>query len=160
VRHIAIIAPEKTVYLMIEAIAQLLGSSAVGSAIGGVFGWLNRKEERKERESERKFQIEMLQAKANFEQLTSEARAFEESQKSKSGWSDVIKELVRPLITAALMYQVYIVLISLEELTGGMASLPAELSVQLYREIVLNIISLCATAVSWWFAARPSYRKK
>jgi len=145
---------------MIEVITQLLGSSAVGSAVGGIFGWLNRKEERKERESERKFQIEMLQAKGNFEQLTADARAFEESQKTKSAWGDAVKSMVRPLITAAVMYQLYVILSNLETVTGGIEALPAELSIQLYREIILNIISLSSTVICWWFSARSSYRKK
>ena len=141
---------------MIEAIATILGSSAAGSLIGGVFGWLNRKEDRKDKESERQFKIAMLQAQANFEQQTSEARAFEESQKTISKVGDAIKSAVRPLITGLLLVQTFFILTSLEAITGGLAALPAELTVDLYRDIVLSVISLTSLSVSWWFASRPS----
>lgn len=145
---------------MFEALATILGSSGFGSVIGGVFGWLNRKEDRKDRESEREFKLSMVQANANASQQTSEALAFEESQKTKSKFGDAVKSAVRPLITGALLWQTYIILTSLEAITGGLDSLPVAMTVDLYRDIVLNIISLTATAVSWWFASRPSNRAK
>lgn len=141
---------------MLEALGTIIASSGFGSVVGGIFGWLNRKEDRKDRESERQYQLSLLQAKANFEQQTSEARAFEQSQITKSAFGDAVKSAVRPIITAALLYQTYVILISLEQLTGGLESLPVDMTVQLYRDIVLNIISLTAMSVSWWFASRPS----
>ena len=145
---------------MIEAIATILGSTSVGSLIGGVFGWLNRKEDRKDKESERRFRIELLQAQANFEQQTSEARAFEESHKSLSKVGDAIKSAVRPLITAILLFQTYIILTSLEAITGGIEALETAQALELYRDIVLSIISLTSMSVAWWFASRPSHIKK
>jgi len=141
---------------MLEAFATILSSAGAGSIIGGVFGWLNRKEERKQRESDQKFELQRITSVANADQQTSEARAFEESQKTKSKFGDAIKSAVRPLITAILLYQTWIILTSLEEITGGLVNLPDGEALQLYREITLNIISLTSTSVSWWFASRPA----
>lgn len=141
---------------MIAELGTILASSGFGSVIGGVFGWLNRKEDRKDRENERRFKLEMIQAQANFEQQTSEARAFEESQKTLSVVGDALKSIVRPLITGVLLFQMYIILTSLETITGGIESIPVAEALDLYKTIVLNIISLTATSVSWWFASRPS----
>jgi len=49
-----------------------------------------------------------------------------------------------------------VILVSLEALTGGLRALSPDLTLDLYRDIVLNVISLTATCVSWWFASRPS----
>ena len=141
---------------MIEVITTILSSSAIGSVIGGAFGWLNRKEDRIERQSEREFKIRMM----DYKERELDAQAFFESQKTKSSFGDALKSLVRPLITAAVMFQVYLIMINLETVTGGVAALPAELTLQLYRDIVLNVVSLGATIVSWWFASRGSYINK
>ena len=145
--------------MILESLVTVLSSSAAGSIIGGIFGFLNRKEERKKQEAENKFKLEMIAASANANQQTSEARAFEESQKTKSSFGDAIKSAVRPIITGVLLWQMYIILMSLEKVTGGIATLPSGEALQLYREIVLNIISLTATSVSWWFASRPASKK-
>lgn len=145
---------------MIAELSSILASSAAGSLIGGVFSWLNRKEEAKERKDERAFKLAMVSANANAGQMTSEARAFEESQKTTSSIGGSIKSAVRPLITAVLLYQTYIILMSLETMVGGIEILGEGEALQLYRDIVLNIISLTAMSISWWFGARPSNRDK
>ena len=141
---------------MIEAVGTIIASSGFGSVVGGVFGWLNRKEDRKDRQDERNHERAMVGLQSDADVQTANSRAFEESQKTKSAFGDAIKSAVRPLITAALLYQSYIILVSLEALTGGLRSLSPDLTLALYRDIVLNVISLTATCVSWWFASRPS----
>ena len=145
---------------MIAELSSILASSAAGSLIGGVFSWLNRKEEAKERASEREFKIAMVGANANAAEMASEARAFEESQKTIGSVGSAIKSAVRPVITAVLLYQTYMILTGLETIVGGIEALGDGEALQLYRDIVLNIISLTATSVSWWFGARPSNRGK
>jgi len=141
---------------MIEALGTIMASSGFGSVIGGVFGWLNRKEDRKDRESERAHEQKMVELKSTADANAADSRSFEESQKTKSSFGDAVKSAVRPLITAALLYQSYVILVSLEALTGGLRALSPDLTLDLYRDIVLNVISLTATCVSWWFASRPS----
>jgi len=144
---------------MIDGIVSILSGSIGGSLIGMVGGFLNRKEERKKQKESNDHVFRMVGANANADQQGSEARAFEESQKSLSPKADFIKSLVRPVITFLLLYQCYLILTSLEAITGGLESLPVEMTLDLYKTIVLNIISLTATAVNWWFASRPASRK-
>ena len=145
---------------MIEGLASIFGSAGFGSVVGGVFGWLNRKEERKELANQREFELKRISAAANADQQASDARSFEESQKTVSALGGAIKSAVRPLITGVLLWQTYIILTSLEQITGGIINMPEGEALQLYREITLNIISLTATSVSWWFASRPSNKAK
>jgi hypothetical protein len=145
---------------MLAELGTILASSGAGSIIGGVFGFLNRKEDRKDRESEREYNLKMVAAKTESDVVSSEARSFEESQKTTSRFGDAIKSAFRPIITAILLYQMYRILTSMEAITGGLESLPIEITLELYKDVVLNIISLTSTSVSWWFASRPSGVRK
>jgi len=144
---------------MIDGLVSILTGSVGGSLIGGIFGLLNRKEERKARESDQKFKLEAMELQGDISLQTVDADSFRESQKTVSKIGGAVKSAVRPLITGVLLWQVYVILTGLEQITGGLASLPADVTVELYRDIVLNIISLTATAVNWWFAARGSSKK-
>lgn len=141
---------------MLEALMTIMSSSGVGAITGGLFGWLGRREDRKTRQADQEFELKRISAQSNADTQTSEARAFEESQKTLSIVGAAIKSAVRPIITGALLYMTYGILVELEALTGGLDTFPPEQAAQMYRDIVLNIISLTATAVSWWFASRPS----
>jgi hypothetical protein len=141
---------------MLAELGTILASSGAGSIIGGVFGYLNRKEDRKDRASEREYNLKMVAAKTESDVVSSEARAFEESQKTMSVFGSAVKSAFRPIITAALLYQMYIILISLESITGGIESLPIDVTIELYRDVVLNIISLTGMSIAWWFGSRPS----
>lgn len=155
------------------AIMDILQSAGFGSLLGGIFGWLSKREERENMKLKYDFQISMLEAKTNAtievakmgieEAKTAgallvekvEAQAFKESQKT-SAIGATIKAIVRPAILAVLLYQTYIILNSLEELTGGLGSLPPADVVDLYKITILSIIALTSMAVGWYFAARTS----
>ncbi len=141
---------------MFEALMTVMSSSAVGAITGGFFGWLNRREERQIRLADQEHERQMVTAQSDADTKTSEAHAFEESQKTIGAISSTIKSVVRPLITGALLYMTYGILSELQRMTGGLGRLPIEDAAAIYRDINLNIISLTATAVSWWFASRPS----
>ncbi len=141
---------------MLEALMTVMSSSAVGAITGGFFGWLNRREERQIRLADQAHERKMGTAQSHADTMTSEARAFEESQKTIGSISAAIKSVVRPLITGALLYMTYGILVELQRMTGGLGNLPADEAAAIYRDINLNIISLTATAVSWWFASRPT----
>lgn len=141
---------------MLEALMTIMSSSGVGAITGGIFGWLNRREDRKARQADQEYEIKRIGVQSNADVTASEAKAFTESQKTISKFADAVKSAVRPVITGALLYMVWGILQALEEITGGIASLPATEAAALYRDITLNIISLTATAVSWWFASRPT----
>jgi len=141
---------------MIEALMTIMSSSGLGAITGGFFGWLNRKEDRKVRQADQEYEIKRINAQSGADTTAGEVQAFVESQKTISKFADAVKSAVRPVITGALLYMVWGILQELERITGGIGSLPAEQAAALYRDITLNIISLTATAVSWWFASRPS----
>jgi len=141
---------------MIDTLMTIMSSSGVGAITGGIFGWLNRREDRKAQKDNQDFQIKMIGVQSTADIGASEARAFEESQKTLSKFGDAIKSAVRPLITGMLLYMVWGILQGLEDITGGLVSMDADTAAVLYRDITLNIISLTATAVSWWFASRPT----
>lgn len=141
---------------MLEALMTIMSSSGVGAIVGGVFGWLNRREDRKARQADQEHEIRRIGVQSNAKVVGLEAQAFTESQKTISRIADAVKSIVRPVITGALLYMVWGILQELERLTGGITNLPATEAAALYRDITLNIISLTATAVSWWFASRPT----
>jgi hypothetical protein len=85
-----------------------------------------------------------------------EAEAFQESQKASSPISEVIKSMVRPIVLGLLMYQTYLIIQTLETLTGGLQGLESSEVLSLYRIIVLSVTGLTATAVGWYFAQRTS----
>lgn len=142
--------------MILESLMTIMSSSGVGAITGGFFGWLNRREDRKTREKDQAFELSRMDKQAAIEVQSLEAEAFTESQKTLSKFADAVKSLVRPVITGFLLWMVYGIFIQLETLTGGLGTLPADEIASLYRVIVLNIISLTATAVSWWFASRPT----
>ena len=100
---------------MIEGILTILGSPLLGGLVGMVGSYFTRREERKFKESEWEHDYRMsqlnaentrkeLQLKGELTEKELEGKAFFESQKSKSSTADFIRSVVRPVITAYLMY--------------------------------------------------------
>lgn len=127
-----------------------------GSVVGGLFGWLNRKEDAKARRDDQIFELKRMSIAAKAEVEANDAKAFYESQKTTSPIADIIKSIVRPIITGCFMFMLFKVMTQLELLTGGIESFSASERLELYRIIVLNIVSLTATIISWWFSSRPT----
>lgn len=139
----------------LDAIGAIMGSAGFGAITGGIFGWLNRREDRKAREKDQAHERSMISLRANAGEQLANANAFYESQKTKSAAGDFIRAIVRPVITACLMWLTFDIMTQIDALTGGLKEvLPPEMIVDMYRDIVLNIICLTTTAVSWWFASR------
>lgn len=152
----------------------ILGSAGFGSVVGGVFGYLSKREERENIKMKLDHELDMIRARTDatievarmgieeaeiagsllVEKI--EAKAFEASQQSASKWSNNLKSCIRPLILLALMFQSYMIFVSLEKITGGLISFDPEEILSLYRIFVLSVTSLTATAVGWYFAARSS----
>ena len=157
-----------------DIILDILGSAGFGSLLGGVFGYLTKREERANMQMKFNHKVDMLEATTDSQIRLSEAKieetrvageldiekeetkAFTESQKSKTDFSEYVKSCVRPLILIILFYQTYRILSSLEEITGGLEVLPPSEVLDLYRIVVLSVTGLTATAVGWYFAARTS----
>lgn len=152
----------------------VFGSAGFGTLLGGVFGWLGKREERENMKMKFEHDVAMIQARTNasievakmsVEEAKAagsllvdkiEAKAFEVSQKPTSKFSDIVKSMIRPVILSLLMYQTYMIIQSLETLTGGLEAFEADEVLGLYRIVVLSVTGLTATAVGWYFAARSS----
>lgn len=143
-----------------EGLFEIFASSGFGAVVGGVFGWLNRKEDAKAARIDKQFQVLMMREHSKAESAKYDSIAFAESQKTISKFGDAVKSAVRPFITGALLWMVYRILTQLELLTGGLEALDSVELFELYRQILLNIISLASVSVSWWFASRPSGHKR
>jgi len=141
---------------MIDAIMAVLGSSTVGGIVGGVMGIFQRREDRKYQEQQNEFEIRRIKHESIAGVATSEARAFEHSQKPDPSIGGIIKSAVRPILTGILYYEVYVLIIAIESLTGGLSSIDSAELLDLYRTIVLSVLSLCSMATSRWLASHPS----
>ena len=155
-------------------ILEILGSASFGSLLGGVFGLFSKSQERKLLESKNSHELNMVKARTDAAIETAklnmqeaelagslaveklDAQAFVESQKSNNKVSEIIKSLIRPIILGLLMFQTYLILDSLQGITGGLTNLPAESVMDLYRTIVYSIVGLTSTAVGWYFSTRSS----
>lgn len=155
-------------------ILDILGSAGFGTAIGALFGWLNKREERENMRLQYDHQVNLIKAntdaavslaaikideiKAQTTKLMEEwdARAFERSQQSSGKFAEGMKAVVRPAILGLLMWQTYLVMSALDGMVGGVAGLPAEDVISLYRTAVLSILSLTSTAVGWYYGSRTS----
>ena len=163
-----------------SAILSLLSSSALGQIFGALFQWLQRKEERaslaeKNRHDEKMQELANSQAialadkgieKAIREGETrieeTETQAFVESQKpSTSSIAEALKSWVRTGIVFYLLIVETFVGYSVWRLVGGLDSLPKDETLDLFRTIILESLSLLSFAVGWYFAARgTSFSKR
>ena len=141
---------------MIEAIMTILGSSTVGGIVGGVLGIFQRREDRKYQDQQNAFELKRIKHESVAGVATSEARSFEESQRPDPSIGGIIKSAVRPILTGILYYEVYVLIVAIEKLTGGLENVNQSELMELYKIIILSILSLASMATSWWFASRPS----
>jgi hypothetical protein len=154
-------------------ILDIFASAGFGALLGGLFGWLNKREERATLNDKQSHQVAMLNAKTNAQlQLADkaveaskvkgellvdkeEAKAFTASQKTTS-FGEAIKSLFRPLITCALLYVSYELVMKIDLLVGGLDSLPVKDLLALYKIVILQIFGLTGICVGWWFSTRTS----
>jgi hypothetical protein len=152
----------------------LIGSAGFGTVLGGLFGWLGKREENAIIEKKMKHEVSMVKAKTDASIQVAkmgietakvagqlivdkvEASAFATSQVVGSTLAGTIKSMIRPIILGLLMYQTYMIIQSLEKITGGLSAMEADDVTGLYRIIVLSVTGLTSTAVGWYFAARSS----
>lgn len=157
-----------------DFLIDIFSSAGFGSILGVIGGFFQKREERKLVEIKNKHQLAMLKAKTDATVEVAkmgieeakvagsllvdkiEAKAFEASQKTTSKIAEIMKAFIRPIILSVLMYQTYLILISLEELTGGLSGLESSEVIGLYKIVVLSITALTSTAVAWYFASRSS----
>ena len=156
---------------MIESILTLLGSPLLGGLVGTIGSYFTRREERKFKESEWEHDYRMsqlnaentrkgLQLQGELTEKELDGKAFLESHKSKSSWADFIRAVVRPIITAYLMYLMTVISLELNKIVGGMEVLPMDQIILLYSDVISGTVFLTITAVTWWFGTRNTQAVK
>lgn len=168
-----------------EFLVDLFSTGGMGAITGLIGGWLTKREERKQKvldyghtakmrmvdlkELELEHaqqvlmvdkQIDLAEAEGNIQLDAKEIDAFTASQKGGGKFMDIAKSLVRPLITGFLLFVTFTLYRELDQLVGGLDSLPQEQMIALYGSVIQQIIFLTVTAVAWWFAARPSSQRR
>lgn len=154
-------------------VLDIFASAGFGSLLGGIFGFLNKREERANMKMKLDHEVLLITARTDAQikladkQIESskvngelavekeEVKAFTASQKT-STIGEAVKSAVRPLITFCLLYVSYQLTMSLNDLVGGLESIPAEELAALYKIVILQIFGLTGVCVGWWFATRNS----
>ena len=172
-----------------QAVLSILTSGGFGAITGLLGGWLAKRETRKSLELQYNHEqamglLQVQEAQAEREQALAlgdqnmalaevqgqqviEERTVDafkssiESQGKSTGKAslDFVLRLIRPLITAWLLYMMAGIYGKLDKLTGGLKTLPIPEQVALYMTIVDAIIFLTTVAVGWWFASRKGQLK-
>jgi len=151
----------------------LISSTGFGSIIGLAGGFFTKWMEQKAIESKQDHEINMLSARKDLMIETAkigmetaevvgklaieqvEAKAFEVSQKT-SKFGSAIKAVMRPVIIITLGYFTWDIYTTVDSMVGGLDSLPEDDLINLYKIIILSILSLFTMGVSWYFAQRSS----
>lgn len=153
---------------MIESILTLLASPVLGSISGMIGNWIQKKQEIEiiKEQNNQQYKMSMLdsenkrreiesQSKADGERLDGEA--FVKAQDTpKTGWAAGLMSAVRVLVTTYLLIFMTYLAYEVNTLVGGLETLPMEVLIDMYGQIIFSIIYLTITAITFWFGQRPS----
>ncbi|WP_018692506.1 hypothetical protein [Algicola sagamiensis] len=165
-----------------EFLMDLFTSSGVGAIIGTVGSWLTKREERESLKLKFQHQYNMAQLNAShaLEQEASqrdtlqtqgkvavqniEAEAFKQSMQASlvntgSQLVDGIRGLMRPAITIFLLVMSTLLALKIHALINGLETLGNDAMFELYRHIIMQLLFMTSTAVTWWFGSRPGRGK-
>lgn len=175
---------------MLTPLLDLLSSTGAGAALGVFGAWLTKREERldKKLETEKALALARIhkeEALLEMEQalrladkelsrtltegdLAAEAKAMEAFKASLGSLStstglvlvDSLRGLMRPLITLYLLCLASLVSFRLMTLTGGLEGLGKSGLTEAFAQILDQLLFLTTTAVTWWFGARPSSKRR
>jgi hypothetical protein len=168
------------------ALLSLLTSTGFGGIVGILGSWLTKREERKNielqyahdfkmaelRRDEVKLeaehelamadkQMERAQMEGNIALGEAELSAFQEGLREQNKTYgikvvDAVRGLMRPLITLYLLAIATMLTYKINELVGGISTLPLEELLKTYKNVIDQMLFLTATSVTWWFGSRPS----
>jgi hypothetical protein len=174
---------------MLAEIGAVLTSGGFGAITGLIGGlgqkWLSLKHQRQEQnfkfqmakasneeaKSERDHSIamadkhlEVVQSEGEIASEIADVHALEASirvagKDSGVHWVEAVKHLMRPIITLFLLVQVEWLLYVLWGKVGGLEAMTQLQAYEIFMHIVKQVVFLAVTAVSWWFASRPSRNK-
>lgn len=160
-------------------LVDLVTTGGFGAVVGLVGSYLTKREERmiqtemaaaRLEEAKLEFshelsmadkQMERAEVEGNLQVQEVEAGAFVESVKTASAtigitFVDAIRGLMRPVITLYLLGVATLLAIKVDDLVGGMAVFNGDQLFALYDQVIMQVIFLTATAVTWWFGSRPA----
>jgi hypothetical protein len=168
------------------ALLSLFTSTGFGGIVGILGSWLTKREERKNlelkyehdfkmaelRRDEIKLesahelamadkQMERTQVEGNIALGEAELSAFQEGLREQNKtygikFVDGVRGLMRPLITLYLLAIATMLTYKINELVGGISTLPIDELINTYKDVINQMLFLTATAVTWWFGSRPS----
>ena len=73
---------------------------------------------------------------------------------------DSVRGLMRPIITTYLLILMSYIAYKINSIVGGLNGLPALEIWTLYHELIIAIIFLTTTTITWWFGTRPVVKKE
>lgn len=100
-----------------------------------------------------------LQVEGDVERAGIQLRASSYEQDKATyggGFVDVVRGLMRPMLTLYFAFLMAYVAYKFSILTGGF--IPADTAQSMFQEIINSIIFLATTCVTWWFGDRPVKR--
>jgi hypothetical protein len=126
------------------------------------------------REAENEFKRTQLQHELEVKKIETEAeiaaeiqagQAFKQSLKgqllSSGNWLvDSIRGLMRPVITSYMLIIMSYIAYNISVMAGGFDALPLGVILDLYQDIINQIMFLTVTCVTWWFGSRPSSQRR
>lgn len=132
---------------------------------------MDKEYEYKERIVERKTEAQETEAsyRAQEESYEHDSRSYSAGVKVKSPWlkallvvADFIRALVRPALTAYLIYLVWDTRQEVQMIIDqtGVQNLSISEALTIYSTIVDLILYLASVCVTWWFGTRPRKSKK
>tara|TARA_R110000822_G_scaffold154105_5_gene293597 strand:- start:818 stop:1369 length:552 start_codon:yes stop_codon:yes gene_type:complete len=73
---------------------------------------------------------------------------------------DGVRGLMRPMITTYLLILMTYISYQINTIVGGVAGLPVAKIWALYHELIIAIVFLTTTTITWWFGTRPVVKKE
>jgi hypothetical protein len=164
-----------------NTIIDLFTSGGFGAIIGTFGSWLTKREERQtlQMQWDHEFRInefnashalnkdeskrETIVIQGDIEVEKTETLAFKDSLKvaainTGSVFVDGVRGLMRPTITVFLLVKNTLLALKIHALVGGLQNLSETQLFELYQNIIMQLLFLTSTAVTWWFSSRPQKR--
>ncbi|QCG76673.1 TMhelix containing protein [Vibrio phage vB_VhaS_R21Y] len=150
----------------------------LGTVFSGLVMWKENSDKRKfelemrrldisERKAEAEITLKQTEAETEATKIAAELNAFQASQKGdkatystkhpSNGWLiavDVVRGLIRPVLTLALVTITTMITFDAIEATGGYEKFVAVQGVNIVLSLIESLIYMTNTAVLWWFGAR------
>lgn len=171
---------------MLDDVIGLASTGGVGAALGLIGGiaskWIDLKRQKQDAQAKLEMakvrlteakleqnhelqmadkQMERAEIEGNIEAGIADSNALIESIRAASVSSgsvlvDGIKGLMRPVITTVLMVFSIWLVAALWNKVGGLDAFTQTELIELFTHVIHQMVFLTVTAVTWWFASRPS----